>query len=204
MVGHRTGLDKAYPHKGIFFELNNYFRVSKTDFAKKIADTVGFMRPDARVKSNFSPKDKEYEQFSIGEPPFDKNYGDVGVVANWYIDKNKLGTKLSLKMNKCLGTCKEYGGDYGMVIDDLVFHLVLGYADDYMSKKEQEKLGEDFLKIKELINNRASSDLIDQLVNKTRPSNEHRMRTFISNDNFYYEPVSNEMNSIIDKIKMEE
>jgi hypothetical protein len=73
-----------------------------------------------------------------------------------------------------------------------------------MSKKEQEKLGEDFLTIKELINNKASSDLIDQLVNKTRPSNEQRMRTFISNNNFYYEPVSNEMNSIIDKIKMEE
>jgi len=164
VVGHSTGLDVSYKHKGDFLELNNYYRICRTSLAKKVAEDVGFMRPHAREVASFVPKNKDYEGTNLCPANMPPSYGDVGVVANWYIDNKKLGTKLALKMTKCLGVCKEYGGTYGMILDNLVFHLSLGYAEDYMSPESMLRLGEEFLKIKKLVNNGVNGDVIDKLV----------------------------------------
>jgi len=203
MVGHRTGLDMAYPHKGVFFELNNYFRVSKTSLIKHLSEQVGIMRPNARAQAGFKPKNVEYEACNLGD---DKhhigNYADTGVVANWLMDHKLMGTKLSLCMTKLLGICDEYGGAYGMVLDDLVFHLVLGYSEDYMTPQQMQKLGTNFLRVKKLVNEGPTLKVIKELVAACKDHSKARAMTKIENKKVVFAPPPKEVMDFIDQEKM--
>ena len=202
MVGHRTGLDLAYKHKGVFFEINNYFRVCKTSLLRELSSQVGFLRHGARGQAGFIPKNTEYE--SCNEAPDVNNLGnwsDTGVIANWYMDRKCLGTKLSLCCNKILGMCDQYGGAYGMVLDDLVFHLVLGYADEYMTSDQMKKLGENFLNVKKLVNEGPTVEVIRTLVNATKQHSVARAMTKIVNNKVEFAWSTDEINAFIDEQK---
>jgi len=202
MVGHRTGLDMAYKHKGVFFEINNYFRVCKTSLLKELSEQVGFLRHNARGQAGFAPKNTEYE--SCNEAPDANNLGnwsDTGVIANWYMDRKRLGTKVSLCCNKILGMCDQYGGAYGMVLDDLVFHLVLGYADDYMTPDQMTRLGANFLRVKKLVNDGPTIEAIQSLVNATKQHSVARAMTKIENGKFDFAWTTPEINAFIDEQK---
>lgn len=202
MVGHRTGLDLSYPHKGKFFELNNYFRVSKTKLLRHLSEQVGIMRPAARPQAAFVPKNTEYEAFDVGG---DKhrlgNYADTGVVANWLMDHKAMGTKLSLAQNKLLGVCDEYGGAYGMVLDDLVFHLVLGYSEDYMSQEQMKKLGANFLKVKKIVNEGPTIPVIRSLVASCKDYSSARAMTKIKDGKIDFAWSPHEVNAFIESEK---
>jgi len=202
MVGHRTGLDMAYSHKGVFFELNNYFRVSKTAQLRELCEQVGIMRPAARERAGFKPKNLEYEACNEGHDKHNLgNYADTGVVANWYYDRKRMGSKLSLCLNKLLGVCNEYGGAYGMVLDDLVFHLVLGYSEDYMGQDQMKKLGENFLKVKKIVNEGPTIPVIKSLVDSCKEHSNARAMTKIKDGKVEFAWPTDEINSFIETEK---
>ncbi len=178
MVGHTTGLHRAYPHKGEFFELNNYYRVCKTVDVSFLSDQVGFMRPGARDKAGFVPKNTDYERFvSAGKPPFDPQYADTGVIANWLFDRQRKGTKLSLRLTRSLGRCPRYfDGVFGMVIDDLVFHLGFGYAEDHMPPVELSRLETRLFEVRRAIS-KDGYVAVRKLLESCRLENEPRQMT---------------------------
>lgn len=135
-VGSNTGLHMAYASKGEFCHLNNYFRVSRTSVAKKVSEDVGFMRVENRKKVGYGPRDNDWGDLSC----------DNGVVAQWYSDRAGLGPKLALNINKYLGKTPQYGL-YGMVIDDLVFHLVFGFCEEWL-KDLHGALGPDYMDLR--------------------------------------------------------
>jgi len=201
MVGHRTGLDVAYQHKGVFFELNNYFRVSKTSLLKELSEQVGFLRPNAMSLARFSPRNHEYNAFSAGNDQHNLgNWADTGVIANWYMDNKRLGTKLSLCMNKFLGKA-EYVGAYGMVLDDLVFHLVLGYAEDYMTQERINGFGADFIRAKNVINNGPTLEAIRSMVNTCQDNNTIRTMTSFAGGAISFIEPPQEISAFIDSEK---
>jgi hypothetical protein len=132
-VGSNTGLEKSYQQKGQFFHLNNYYRVSRTALARQLSETVGFIRPGKRNAVGFQPKDTSWGT----------DYADVGVIAQWYADQKQLGDKLSLKITSYIGKTNKMGV-YGMVIDDLVFHMVFGGKEEV-----NETFGPAFLQLRE-------------------------------------------------------
>lgn len=140
-VGSDTGLSQFddYRKQGEFTQINNYFRVSKTSVAKYLSETAGFCRYQNRSKTGLSYKD-------VG---WNLDHSDNGVVAQWFSDKEKLGDKLSLVINKIIGITPEFGV-YGMCIDDLVFHMVFGYHPDTISNPKKS-LGEEYLEIENKI-----------------------------------------------------
>jgi len=150
-IGKETRLHDHYSaNLGPFFHLNNYFRISKTDIAKKISEDVGFIRP-----TNKSHAEIEYKNVEI--PMFCDN----GVIAQWYSDYINAGPKLSLTMNRIIGITPAMGV-YGMVIDDLVFHMVFG-----QTKEEYGigALGNDYSILNNEINqNGLTEDLVEKLL----------------------------------------
>ena len=113
-VGSDTGLSKSYTEKGPFVHLNNYYRISRTDNARVVSRNVGFMRWDSRWEIGFVPADYYWE--SLGG----KVKCDNGVIAMHHTREH---SKVSLAINRVIGQTPT-AGVYGMVIDDLVFHLV--------------------------------------------------------------------------------
>jgi hypothetical protein len=132
-VGSNTGLALSYKHKGQFCHLNNYYRISRTALARELSEKVGFMRPGKWRQVGFVPKDNSW-----GE-----GYADVGVIAQWYSEQKKFGDKLSLGITSYVGKTTKMG-IYGMVIEDLVFHMV------FSGKKEvNDTFGPAFLELRE-------------------------------------------------------
>lgn len=186
-VGSWTGLENSYKHKGNFFHINNYYRVSKTSLAREISEAVGFMRPQNRWKVGFIPKDNSWGNEGC----------DNGVVAQWYCDQKKLGSKLSLRINKYLGTTPKMG-IYGMVIDDLVFHMVFGFAEDWITDIENT-LGKAYLELKEkiILKGFISDDQIKELISHALQTSKPLNDRLING-----EKINNEVNFLIDKIKI--
>ena len=153
-VGVDTGLSQAYSKKGKWVHLNNYFRASKTTDAKAASEAVGFMRYGNRGRIPFVPTDKTWE--SLGEPLDCDN----GVIAQWWSKVRKL----SLSPCRALGRTPEMGV-YGMVIDDLVFHLVFGWGEEWIPNLEKT-LGCDYLALREQMQRGFGTELITQLALK--------------------------------------
>jgi hypothetical protein len=177
-IGNNTGLELSYKEKGHFFHLNNYYRVSRTDLARKLSETVGFIRPGERNLVNFKPKDDTWGN----------DYADVGVVAQWYTDQNKLGDKLSLEISSHLGMTNKQG-IYGMVIDDLVFHMVFGPKEDV-----DDSLGSAFLDLREWVKQEGLSEPLirDFIEHSTKRKTTRRING---------QDISCEMDSVIEQIK---
>ncbi len=200
MVGHRTGLDISYPHKGKFFELNNYYRVSHTSLIREVSQQVGFMRPQIRARAGFKPKNREFEEFCSSPPPFDNDYADVGVVANWYIDRKKLVSKLGLSMSRYSGATSK-DGVYGMFIEDLVYHLVYGYAEDHMTDVG-DRLGSAYLDLRSRIAVGGLDDeLIARLKDEAKNNRETRTNSVISEREWRMEFSLPEVNDAVEKYK---
>lgn len=162
-VGKQTGLHMHpdYKANGNFFHINNYFRVSYTRTARRCAEEVGFMRYEHREKAGFTP--------SVNTNW--KTHCDNGVIAQWYSDMAKMGTKVSLALTKCVGITNEMGL-YGMIIDDLVFHLVFGFSEQWVTD-QQKTLGSDWLAWKERMNTEGMDKTLDAMVNAATPKYSH-------------------------------
>jgi len=134
-VGSDTGLALSYKEKGHFVHLNNYYRVSRTDVARTVSRNVGFIRWDSRWEVDFHAKDYYWE--SLGGTV----KCDNGVVAMHHTRDHK---KISLPILRCLGRAPS--GIYGMVIEDLVFHLV--FARNRLQNEDPAKAyGKDYLEL---------------------------------------------------------
>lgn len=155
-VGKQTGLHISYPAHGNFRHINNYYRVSKTNIAKKIAEDVSFMRWGNRSMVNFIPTDTRWNSDC-----------DNGVVAQWYADQIDCGGKVSLALNKTIGFTSEMG-IYGMVIDDLVFHMVFGFGEEWI-KDLSKTLGSQYLEWKEKIKNGEIESVSESMLSATIP-----------------------------------
>jgi hypothetical protein len=158
-VGKDTGLSNSYKDLGNFTCINNYFRVSKTSLMRKISEDVGFIRIQNWNKVGYSPK----VEVSIG-----RNV-DSAVISQWY--SNQIGgDKVSLTINKYLGLTKTQG-IFGMIIDDLVFHMVLWrkMEDEEHSKLNKlDNFGESYLYWYDRINKEGfTDDIIDEMLNKS-------------------------------------
>lgn len=134
-VGKQTGLHLAYKYAGNFFHLNNYYRVCKSSIARDLSERVGFCR--------YYNRDKTGLIYREPAETFRPSDCDNGVVAQWYSDMHRYGPKVSLAMNKILGMTLEMGV-FGMVIDDLVFHMVFGFGREWI-KDMDKTLGPDYL-----------------------------------------------------------
>jgi hypothetical protein len=161
-VGNNTGLDQSYKDKGAFFHINNYFRVSKTSVVKDLSEVVGFMRVGNRHKVGYHPKDTSWGDLAC----------DNGVVAQWYADQKGYGPKISLPVTSHVG-CTPKMGIYGMVVDDLVFHMVFGYGQEWIADM-QDVLGSDYLALREkmmagALNEGVINDLISKSVKRNDP-----------------------------------
>lgn len=156
-VGKETGLHHSYKSQlGDYFHLNNYFRVSRTDIARKISNDVGFIRPTNKSRVNI-----EYSQ--------NVNIGcDNGVIAQWYSDKLKMGPKFSLGMFKIIGKTPSIGV-YGMNIDDLVFHMVFGQTNEEYG---MNSLGHNYKTLYDEINqNGLTEEMVDKLISLSKTEN---------------------------------
>lgn len=147
-VGKETHLQDSYVQFGNFMILNNFYRISKTNIAKEISKKVGFVMPINHNKAEFIPEVKTWTDISC----------DNGVVANLYCDINDYGDKLSLKMNRIIGETPGMGV-YGMIIEDLVFHMVFGYSESWITNISGI-LGDDFINLK----NKVQQDLDTEII----------------------------------------
>lgn len=151
-VGKQTALHMADSYKvlGDFVAINNYYRTMKTSTAKYVSESIGFCRPENRFRAGLIPT---------------KNYGwvvpaDNGVYANAFMDQEKLGSKVSLALNKINGMTNKMGV-FGMVIDDLVWHMVFSSSKDWIADK-WDTLGQDYMKWYQRIYDNGFTDEIFQ------------------------------------------
>lgn len=166
-VGQDTGLGvhPAYAFDGEFCGINNYFRVSRTDLAKRVSENAGFCRYQHRARTGLSFADVGWKI----------DHADNGVVANWWSDKQRLGDKVSLSLNKILGMTHEFGV-YGMCIDDLVFHFVFGYHPDTVTDANKS-LGLAYLNLENKIKNEGLTEQnISELLQNLIPHHPYTSR----------------------------
>lgn len=156
-IGKESGLHLSYTGQlGEYFHLNNYYRVSKTSVAKKISEDVGFIRPQNKHRV-----DLQYNQTH----PISC---DNGVIAQWYSDNQNMGPKLCLMMDKIIGKTPTLGV-YGMIIEDLVFHMVFGQTNEECGIRN---LGDNYKSLNEEINtNGLTDELIEKLVSMSKTEN---------------------------------
>ena len=122
-VGVNTRLDWAYKHKGPFYHLNSSYRVCETDLARRVSETVGFMRPTSRRMAGFTPTDTSWE--AMPEP----HECDNCVIAQWWVDQQCLGPKLALARIGCVGMTPDMGA-FGDNMEDMMLHLVFAESFD--------------------------------------------------------------------------
>jgi hypothetical protein len=180
-IGKESGLHHSYSSQlGNYFHLNNYYRVSRTDIAKYISEEIGFIRPQNKSRIDFNYR----TTYPIG--------CDNGVLAQWYSDVNKLGPKLCLMMDKIIGKTPNLGV-YGMIIDDLVFHMVFGQTNEECGINN---LGDGYANLNREINQIGLTDnMIEKLISLSKKENilnlygEENLRI---NGRQYYNSVNNE------------
>ena len=156
-IGKESGLHLSYIKQlGDYFHLNNYYRVSKTSVAKKISEEVGFIRPHNKRKV-----DLHYDQDHAISC-------DNGVIAQWYSDNQNMGPKLCLMMDKIIGKTPTLGV-YGMIIDDLVFHMVFGQTNEECGINN---LGNAYVSLNTEINQTGLTDeIIEKLLSLSKTEN---------------------------------
>lgn len=157
-IGKESGLHLSYNRQlGEYFHLNNYYRVSKTDVAKRISEEVGFIRPQNKRRVDLI-YNQNHHSISC----------DNGVLAQWYSDDQNMGPKLSLMMDKIIGKTPNLGV-YGMVIDDLVFHMVFGQTNEECGIGN---LGNDYKSLnEEIYSNGLTDEIIDKLLSLSKKEN---------------------------------
>jgi hypothetical protein len=159
-VGVDTNLDWAYKDKVAekFNIFNNYFRVCKTKNIKMLSEKIGFINPTNRIKVNKKPLIESGINWTGPE------WADSSVIANWYVDTNKLGDKLALSINKYIGLTLKNGA-YGFIIDDLVFHFVFSNIEKFDTEENKKTmLGEQYLAVRNLIEQFGLSQQIIDLI----------------------------------------
>lgn len=196
-IGKESGLHLSYTNLGNYFHLNNYYRISKTDIAKKISEEIGFIRPQNKNRSELT---------------YNKNINiscDNGVLAQWYSDINNMGPKLCLMMDKIIGKTPTLGV-YGMIIDDLVFHMVFGQTNE--ENGGLNTLGNDYYVLNnEIITNGLTDEIIEKLISLSKTENilnlygEENLkingRQYYDNNNHFFLNNENEINIFIENIK---
>jgi hypothetical protein len=181
-VGQNSGLEGSYAQKGKFFHLNNFYRVSTTKLAKRISKAVGFMRPENRDKVHFKPQDNSW-----GKTPCDN-----GVIAQWYSDKYNMGRKINLEITSYLGITNKMGL-FGMVVDDLVFHMVFGFGEEWIADMN-DTLGQEYLTMRQQLQEHGITDeLLKEWIGKSKI--EHRTRIMDG------QPISQDINEYIEFLK---
>lgn len=91
---------------------------------------------------------------------------DNGVVAQWYSDQKGYGPKLSIPVTSQVG-CTKKMGIYGMVLDNLVFHMVFGYGQEWIQDM-MDVLGPDYLELRSKIERgELSEEMIKNLIDKS-------------------------------------
>jgi len=162
-VGSSQGLHLCYPEKGKFFHLNNFFRVMRTDDAQRLSDEAGFLRPE-----NYGSRTCHVPSHHA---EWGDDFADNGVVASWYADRHRLGKKVSLRVNEFIGWA-EHMGFYGMVVDDLIFHMVYSFTQQQMVDRQKE-LGERFLGLQEGFFQMGCSEALSRLLSmcQSNPGN---------------------------------
>lgn len=196
-IGKESGLHLSYTNLGNYFHLNNYYRISKTDIAKKISEEVGFIRPQNKNRSEL----KYNKDINIS--------CDNGVLAQWYSDINNMGPKLCLMMDKIIGKTPTLGV-YGMIIDDLVFHMVFGQTNE--ENGGLNSLGNDYYVLNnEIITNGLSDEIIEKLLSLSKTENilnlygEENLkingRQYYDNNNHFFLNNEDEINIFIESIK---
>jgi hypothetical protein len=196
-VGKESGLHLSYENQlGKYFHLNNYYRISKTEIAKKISEDVGFIRPQNKNRSNLHYNNNV-------------NVGcDNGVIAQWYSDNQKLGPKFCLMMDKIIGKTPHLGV-YGMIIDDLIFHMVFGQTNEECGINS---LGDGYVELnKEINQNGLTDEMIEKLLSLSKTENilnlygEENLRIngrqYYNQDNHYFLDDENEITKFINEIK---
>jgi hypothetical protein len=198
-IGKESGLHHSYTQQlGDYFHLNNYYRVSRTDLARTISEQIGFIRP--QNKGNI---DLKYEKNTYTSC-------DNGVMAQWYSDTEKMGPKLCLMMDKIIGKTPNLGV-YGMVIDDLVFHMVFGQTNEECGINN---LGDDYASLNREINeNGLTDEMIEKLLSMAKTENilnlygEENLRIngrqYYDDSTHYFLDEENEITKYINKIKKE-
>lgn len=181
-VGKDTGLSNSYKDLGDFSCINNYFRISKTSLMRKISEDVGFIRIQNWNKVGYSPK---------VNVPINRNV-DSAVISQWYANQIS-GDKLSLRINKYLGLTKTQGV-FGMIIDDLVFHMSLfrKLEDKEHSELDKNKeFGEYYLEWYSRINEEGFTDeIISEIIEKSinhETNIDINGHTLTSDDDLYKE-----------------
>lgn len=196
-VGKESGLHHSYTQQiGDFFHLNNYYRVSKTEIAKHISEEVGFIRPQNKGKVDL----KYNSNVNIS--------CDNGVLAQWYSDKNNLGPKLCLLMDKIIGKTPNLGV-YGMIIDDLVFHMVFGQTNEECGINN---LGDGYVTLNKEIQEKGLTDeMIEKLISLSKTENILNLygeetlrinaRQYYNNGENIFLSENDEINNFIKNIK---
>lgn len=181
-VGNNNAKELFYQEKGEFFHINDFYRVSRTDLAREISDTVGFLKYENRERVGFAPKDDAWGN----------SYADSGIIAQWYADQKKLGEKISLDISSYVGTTNKMG-QYGLVVDDLVFHLMFGYGEDWIADLT-ETIGVEYLELRARMRREGLSEqLLKELIaGSVKLKNTRRING---------QPVSPQMDAVIETIK---
>ncbi len=149
-VGCDTGLSNAYTSRFVFPQrwrkkeyipqyslydnsrftcTNNFYRIMETGMAQVVADYAGFYRRSLIPAHSFSGKvrNRLIHYFSLIQTMVSGRYtadADNGVIANLFIDENRLGPKFSLPITSYLGKTPS-DGVFGQNVCSLIFHFAL-------------------------------------------------------------------------------
>lgn len=186
-VGNQTGLQNAYEQFN-FLHINNYFRVSKTEVARKISEEIGFIRP----------QNKPMADIVYNRPNIIQGFADNGVQAQIFADQEGYGPKFSVPIDTFIGRTPQMG-IYGMILGGLVFHMVFGQT---IQEYPRSYLGEDYFKLlKKIYDTTLTEELTEELVSLSSDNN-HDFFSFSGNASSKVE-VLNEENEIVKYYKKE-
>ena len=142
VVGTDTGLGMAYKQYGEFRVINNFYRIMTHEAADFCSRVAGFIRPQHRhsVEMLFETP------WLAGSPLSEMMEADNGVCANLSVEDS---LKLALPICRHSGRTPKHG-IWGMVVADLVYHLVFGYCEATVNEPSTE-LGSAVLQMRESI-----------------------------------------------------
>lgn len=186
-VGNQTGLQNSYEQFN-FLHINNYYRVSTTEVARKISEEIGFIRP----------QNKPNADIAYNRPNIIEGFADNGVQAQIFADQEGYGPKFSVPIDTFIGRTPQMG-IYGMILGGLVFHMVFGQT---IQEYHPSWLGEDYFRLlKKIHDTTLTEELAKELVSLSSDDN-HDFFYFSGNESSKVE-VLNEENEIVQFYKRE-
>jgi hypothetical protein len=157
---------------------NNFYRLMKTSLAQVVSEKAGFARHSRaksgnsdllqRVSNKISRLTRKYLRIMLSRDNLMSVFkeSDNGVIANYFMDINRLGPKFNLPLLSWVGFTP-HDGVFGQNISDLLFHFALSTRALSRWRREISEVGDEYKHYAEIIQeNGFGDDLLKELLQK--------------------------------------